>query len=268
MIYFLILVLLFCLSVLSMMGRKGHYGLQQLRGWAYAHRGLHGNGVPENSLEAFRLAMEAGYGMELDVHLLADGNLAVIHDSKLERTTGQEGRVEDLVLEDLKNYNLNGTTETIPELGQVLSLIDGKVPLIIELKCVDNNVASLCDTACKMLQNYSGIYCMESFDPRCIRWLKNNCPEIVRGQLTENYLAAKNPKLPWILRFILKNQMMNFLSLPDFVAYKFKDRKTISNLICRKFWGVTGVTWTIRSQEDYNKAVSEGWIPIFEGFNP
>ena len=108
------LLLIAILYVLSTMGRKGHPDLPKLRGWAYAHRGLHGNGVPENSMEAFRRAKKAGYGIELDIPLMKDGNLAVIHDSLLVRTTGAEGRIEDLSTGELKHYKLEGTEETIP----------------------------------------------------------------------------------------------------------------------------------------------------------
>jgi len=258
-----IIVLLYTLSTIC---RTGHPELKKLQGWHYAHRGLHGPGVPENSMEAFLRAKDAGYGVELDIHLLKDGNLGVMHDSLLKRTTGASGRIEDLTTDQLKDYYLEGTDQTIPQFQQVLDLFSGKAPLIVELKCVDNNYAKLCETACKMLDAYDGLYCMESFDPRCIYWLRKHRPDIIRGQLTENYFAAKNSKLPWYLKFVLRHQMLNFLVRPDFVAYKFRDRKTVSNFLCRKLWRVQGVTWTLKNQQDFNRAVSEGWIPIFEGF--
>lgn len=267
-IVFLVIILLAALYVLSTVGRKNHKGLQALRGWAYAHRGLHGNGVPENSMEAFRLAKAAGYGIELDVHLLADGNLAVMHDSALVRTTGAQGTIEDLTTQQLKGFCLEGTDQTIPEFRHVLDLFAGEAPIIVELKCVNNNYDALCGAACKMLDDYRGVYCMESFDPRCIHWLRKNRPDITRGQLSENYLVGNNPKMPLILKFLLKNHMLNFLTLPDFIAYKFSDRKSIGNWVCRELWKIQGVTWTLKNQEAYDIAVKEGWIPIFEGFLP
>lgn len=264
----LVIVILAVLFVLSTTGRRNHKGLQALRGWSYAHRGLHGHGVPENSMEAFRRAKAAGYGVELDIHLLADGNLAVIHDAALKRTTGAVGHIEDLTTQQLKDYHLGGTEQTIPEFRQVLDLFAGEAPLIVELKCVNNNYAALCNAACDMLDSYSGNYCMESFDPRCIRWLKENRPDIVRGQLAENYLLNINSKIPWVLQFALKNNMLNFLTMPDFIAYKFQDRNSIGNWICRRFWKIQGVTWTLKDQKEYDIAVKEGWIPIFEGFQP
>lgn len=251
---------------LSIRGRVGHPRLKALHGWSYAHRGLHGNGIPENSMAAFRLALEKGYGIELDIHLLADGNLAVIHDSELIRTTGAQGVVEDLTTADLKNYRLEGTEETIPAFREVLDLFAGKAPLIIELKS-HNNHAALTEAACKIMEGYEGVWCMESFDPRCLLWLKKNRPEVIRGQLAENYMGNPKIKLPWILKFILSNNMGNFLTRPDFIAYRFADRHhTRSNRICMK--RQTCVSWTLRSQTEYDTATQEGWLPIFEGFCP
>jgi len=253
--------------VLSIRGRSGHPGLEKLRGWKYAHRGLHGNGVPENSMQAFRLAVENGYGAELDVHLLADGNLAVIHDSKLLRTTGAEGRIEDLTAGQLKDYRLEGTEETIPLFSDVLSLFEGKAPLIIELK-VENNCDSLCQAVAKLLDNYKGDYCVESFHPQVLAWFKKHRPDTVRGQLTENYFRSKGSKLHPALKFVLTNQLLNFATSPDFVAYNCRDLDSVSNTIARKVWNMQGVTWTLRTQEQYDEAVEQNWLPIFENIKP
>ena len=266
-IAFLILFILFVLFVISTVGRSGHPGLSVLRQSLYAHRGLHGNGAPENSLEAFRRAKDAGYGVELDVHLLKDGNLAVFHDSDLLRMTGKSGKITDLETDDLVNYHLLDSNCTIPTFRQVLELFDGKVPMIVELKST-GNYPELCEKTCAMLDTYNGPYCLESFDPRCVYWLRKNRPDLIRGQLTENYLIKRKAKLPLVLRFVLKHQMFNFLTKPDFVAYRFSDRKTVSNFFCRKLWGVQGVTWTIKTKKSLNTAIEEGWIPIFEGFEP
>ena len=262
------LVLLALLYVLSTMCRKGHKGLENLRGWSYAHRGLHGGGVPENSMAAFRAALEGGYGIELDLHLMKDGKLAVFHDNTLDRTTGKSGKLEDLTAEELADYPLEGTAEQIPLFSQVLELYDGKAPLIVELKPVGGNHAALTKAACDMLDAYNGVYCLESFDPRCVQWLKKNRPDLIRGQLTENFVANKKSPLPLAVKFLMTHQMMNFLTKPDFVAYRFDDRKTLSNLLARKLWGAQGVTWTLKTPEAHAAAVAEGWIPIFEGYRP
>lgn len=263
----IILAVLAVLYLLALQGRRNHPELNTLQGWNYAHRGLHGEGRPENSMSAFRAALENGYGIELDIHLLADGNLAVIHDSLLKRTTGAEGRIEDLTTEQLTDYRLEGTEDPIPAFSQVLELFSGKAPLIVELKPHAGNHAALCAAACKMLDTYHGAFCIESFDPRCIYWLRKHRPEIIRGQLIENSLKSK-VDYPFILRLIMTLQLTNFLTRPDFVAHKFADRKFISNLLVRHLWKIQGVTWTLRTKEDFDASVKEGYLPIFEGFIP
>ncbi len=266
-VVYLIIVLLIC-CVLATIGRTGHRGLVSLSKWAYAHRGLHGDAIPENSLKAFRRAVAEGYGAELDVHLLADGKLAVIHDSSLKRTTGTEVSVEELTADDLPNYYLEGTFETIPEFSQVLEIFEGNAPIIVELKSNGNNVDALCHAACRYLDNYTGDYCVESFDPRCVRWFRKHRPRVVRGQLAENYFKTKNCKLPFIIKFAMVNHLCNFLTYPDFVAYRFSDRNTLMTRLCRRFWKIKGVSWTITNQQNFDEAVDDGWIPIFENFMP
>ncbi len=261
------LLLIFGLYALCVMGRRGHPDLQALQGWSYAHRGLHGEHYPENSMAAFRRALQKGYGVELDVHLLSDGNLAVIHDASLKRTAGAEVLIEDLRTEDLQNYYLENSLETIPAFSQVLDLFAGKAPIIVELKSERGNYAALVDTAVKQLKDYAGPYCIESFDPRCILYLKKQYPEIVRGQLAQNFLRGKG-KAPWAIKLLLTLQLGNFLLQPDFVAYNFADRKNLGNILVRKLWRVQGVTWTLRNRQDYETAKKEGWLPIFEGFEP
>lgn len=264
----IIILILIALYLLSLRGRRNHPGMAELKRWRYAHRGLHNAQRPENSMAAFRAALESGYGIELDIHLLKDGNLAVIHDSDLKRVTGREGKIEDLTTEQLGQYSLQGTDQTIPEFRQVLELFAGKAPMIIELKTAGGNYARLTEAACRMMEGYEGPWCMESFDPFCVRWLRKNRPEIIRGQLAENSIGNRAVRYPWIVRVITSLYLENFLTLPDFIAYRYKDRKTLSNWLCAKLWGISRVSWTIRSKEEFDTAVSEGWIPIFEGFIP
>ena len=269
MIYVLLvfLILVMTYSFLTI-GRRGQPGFEKFHDYLYAHRGLHGGAVPENSMLAFRRAKNAGYGIELDIHLLKDGNLAVIHDSALKRTTGMDGIVEDLTGEELNNYFLEGTNQTIPLFSQVLELYNGEAPLIVELKCVGNNYAELCRKACQLLDGYNGLYCLESFDPRCVRWLKKNRPDLIRGQLSENYFKSPGSKLPWVLKWVLSWQMMNFLVMPDFVAYRFRDKAHPSNWFARKLWKLHGVSWTLKTQQELSEALADNCLAIFEGFTP
>ena len=252
--------------LLSLRGRSGHPLLETLKKFSYAHRGFHGNGVPENSMAAFKLAKEKGYGIELDSHLLKDGELAVIHDSLLRRTTGAEGKIEDITADELKNYRLEDTKETIPLFSEVLKLFEGATPLIVELKPENKNHAELAKAACDMLDKFNVTYCIESFDPRCIIWLKKNRPDVVRGQLSSNFFKSKT-KLSLPVKFMLTHNLLNFLSKPDFIAYEFSKRKdTRSNLMCCKLWKIQGVGWTIKDKQTHSEVLKSGWISIFEKF--
>ena len=263
----IIAVILAALYVLSTAGRADHPGLEGLRGWKYAHRGLHDELLPENSMAAFRAALDHGYGIELDIHLMKDGNLAVIHDTSLLRTAGADVKITDLTAADLETYRLGGTGEKIPLFSQVLELFAGKAPLIIELKD-GGNAPELVDAAVKAMEGYEGPYCMESFDPRCVYELKKRYPHIIRGQLNMDYFKEEDSPLPKAVKWLVTNQVMNFLTMPEFIAYRFSDRKTFSNILTMKFWNLQGVTWTLQSQEELDQAEAEGWLPIFEGFKP
>lgn len=262
----IIIVILIALYLFAIRGRVGNKNLSDLQGFDYAHRGLHGNGVAENSITAFHLAKEKGYGIELDIHLLKDGTLAVIHDSELKRTTGADGIIEDLTAEELKLYNLENTNDTIPTFKEVLDLYDGTAPIIVELKA-HKNQAALAKAAADILKDYKGAYCIESFDPRCILWLKKNRPEIIRGQLAQNFFKTDD-KLNFFIKFLLTNNLLNFITKPDFVAYNFAHRKVLATRLCQKLWKMQMVGWTIRTKETQNQVKNENWLSIFEYFLP
>lgn len=260
-------VLIIC-YLLSLRGRAGHPGMAHLRAFSYAHRGLHGGGIPENSMPAFRAALAHGYGIELDIRLMRDGKLAVLHDSSLLRMTGAEIRIEDLTAAQLCEYPLQGTAETIPLFSDVLALYAGKAPLIVELKTAGDNYAELCSAAFALLDAYDGAYCVESFDPRCLLWMKKHRPHVIRGQLAQNWLKDRSVHASFVLRLALATHTANFILRPDFIAYSFADRGMFGTTLCRRLWGVQGVAWTLRTAEEYAAAKKEGWIPIFEGFLP
>jgi hypothetical protein len=116
-----------------------------------------------------------------------------------------------------------------------------------------------------MLDQYDGAYCLESFDPRVVAWLRKNRPDLIRGQLSENWMKTK-AKMPWIVKFLLTYHLTSIWTRPDFIAYKYCDRKTFGTGLCRKLWKVHGVSWTLKTREEYDIAVEDGWIPIFENF--
>lgn len=266
----LALIVLLELFSLAVQCRRGHPQWKTLRAFRYAHRGYHDKPqIPENSMAAFRRAIANFYGVELDVHLMRDGNLAVIHDASLLRTAGADVLVEDLTAEELKQYRLEGTQEEIPLLSEVLELFEGKMPLIVELKPERGNYNALAKAACELLDRYNVSYCVESFDPRCLMWLKKNCPEICRGQLSQNFMrhgdgGGQSKLTLWVLQHLL----MNFLTKPDFIAYRFADRKNLSLQWCRKLFRVQEVNWTITTKEEMEAAEREGNLVIFERFDP
>ena len=156
--------------------------IQELLKHRYAHRGLHAKPtIPENSMAAFARAVEAGYGIELDLHLTRDGKLAVIHDASLKRTCGVNLKIEDLTLAEARDYPLEESDERIPEFCDFLRLVDGKVPLVVELKAEGRNEKALTDAAMRALADYTGLYCVESFSPAVVDYLKKLIPRSCAG---------------------------------------------------------------------------------------
>lgn len=254
------------LYTLALQCRSGRKEWEELRKFRYAHRGLHEKpDYPENSLAAFRRAIEHGYGAELDVHLMKDGKLAVIHDASLERTAGAKVEIEDLTAEDLPKYPLEGTGETIPLFEDVLKLFEkGGTPLIVELKAERNNYNELTKATCELLDKYQVKYCVESFDPRCLIWLKKNRPEILRGQLSCSFKPDELPNPA--ARYALQHLLTNLLTTPDFIAYKWEDRCFAELIMCREFYNVQEVNWTIRDPKTAEEAEKLGNLVIFENF--
>lgn len=244
-----------------------------MKHFRYAHRGLHdlSAGVPENSRAAFRRAIEHGFGAELDVHLLADGSLAVFHDSDLKRMTGREGTLEELSAARLSDYRLGGTEETIPQLCDVLKLFEGtRLPLVVELKSHRGNHDALTARTVLELDKYDVPYVMESFDPRCLLWLRSCRREIVRGQLAQDFLRTPRSAsgMGRAMDIILTSMALNAATRPDFVAFNFDHRDARSLRRVKRLRSADIFYWTIRSREDMETAEAEGAQIIFEGFIP
>lgn len=267
----LILVVLTILYLLMLRCRYGNPKLKRLKQFYYAHRGLHNAsaGIPENSLSAFRLAVQNGYGAELDVHLSKDGKLFVMHDENLVRMTGINAEIRDLTARQLEQIHLTGTNEPIPYFEEVLLIFErAGLPLIIELKTAGKRNRLLVENVLAALKKHPDLlFCIESFDPIAMWYVRRKNKDIVRGQLSSNFM--KQPEsLKFPLTFILKNLLLNFLSLPDFIAYNYKYRKNLSLLLCKKLYDVQEVNWTIRTKPQAQQAVREGSIVIFERILP
>lgn len=248
-------------------GRRDHPQWAIFQRFRYAHRGLHGEGIPENSMAAFERAYEAGYGVELDVHLTGDGNLAVIHDKSLLRTAGVDVAVSALSVRELKRYTLEGTEERIPLLEEVLELFQNGPPLLVELKADYYDTSELVARAVETLDRYRVRYCVESFHPGVIRWLRCHRPDICRGQLSRNFWRDRGELKGW-QSFIMTNLLSNFLTRPDFISIQTASRTLPSVRMCRRLHHLALFCWTVRSQAEMEQVEKDGAMVIFEGFTP
>jgi glycerophosphoryl diester phosphodiesterase len=248
--------------------RPGRADMTAFKGHYYAHRGLHSleRGIAENTLEAFARAVFYGYGIELDVRLSADQQVVVFHDDTLSRAAGIDKPVDQLTLEQLKELSLFGTAGKIPLFKDVLRVVGGKTPLIVEVKAGVQN-ALLCQKTWELLQDYSGLYCVESFHPGIVRWFRKNAPQIIRGQLASDMTKGDNG-LSRTSRFILTHMLGNFLAKPQFIAYDHKDSSTRSFQLCRKLYHANTVAWTLRSKKELEEARASYDLFIFENFLP
>lgn len=227
----------------------------------YAHRGLHGGEIPENSLAAFEKACEAGFGIELDVQLSRDGVVMVFHDYTLSRMTGREGKLKELDAAELQTLSLNGTSETIPTFAEVLALVDGRVPLLVELKG-ENMDTSLCEKVASHLTAYKGAYCLESFNPLLIGKMGKYLPEAYRGLLYTNVCRDKKKYTP--LNLIITAMLLNGVAKPHFIACNCKDRGSLPVSLTTKLYSAPRFVWTVRDAEEFTRAHELGEYAIFE----
>lgn len=219
-----------------------------------AHRGLHDNKVyPENSLGAFEQAIKYGYSIEFDVWLTRDGELIVHHDPKIRRTCGINIGTKKIDTSRLSEYKLFGTDYSIPKFVDVLSLVNGQVDLVIEIKPT-NLVDKTCSMIWNILKDYKGRYCIESFDTRVVEWWSKHHPEIILGQLCDRYLFHK-----LLVRATKHYRFVDFLAVSiDNLPSKYyqKIRKIRKD--------ITIVTWTVRTQKQFELACDNADNFIFE----
>lgn len=236
-------------------------------GVLYAHRGLHDNAsdAPENSMAAFRRAVEAGYGIELDVQLTKDGIPVIFHDFTLERVCQTAGRVDSYTYEELQQFSLFQSEEKIPRLEDFLAMVDGRVPLIVELK-VEWTDISLCPAVQKLLSEYQGVYCIESFNPLVLIWYRKHCRKVMRGQLSTDF--RRDGEYKNIFYFLLTHLLTNFATSPDFIAYNCKFKKEPGRRICRKLYRNLAVAWTVKNQKQLESLEKDFDLFIFDSFIP
>lgn len=268
---FLILASVFCLIILGILflisPARYRPALKPFLNKYYAHRGLFDNEViPENSLSAFERAKEKGYGVELDVRLTGDGKVVVFHDPTLERMCGEKITVSDASYTRLSLHPLLGGNEKIPLLSEALEVLGG-VTLICEIKAPENKADTkrLCEKTARILKNYNGKYCVHSFSPLVVRWFRKNAPKVVRGQLSAAF--KDGAKVKGFSAFAMRHMLINFIGRPDFISYHHADTRAAGfNLTRLMRPGL--IAWTVKGEEELNRAEKKFESFIFEGFEP
>jgi glycerophosphoryl diester phosphodiesterase len=233
----------------------------------YAHRGFWNSERPENSMSAFRAAKESGFGIETDVQLTKDKIPVLFHDETLTRMCGVDKKVSELTYEELTAYNLADSSEKIPTLTEFLEMIDGSVPLLIELKGVTLNT-ELCDVLAPMLDGYPGEFVVESFNPFLLCRMKKLRPKIARGQLVTSLNKQGIKEQSFLKNYILAAMLTNFLSRPNFIAYDMHFPNTLAIFMTTKLFGAPKCVWTVNKNDDYVKYLADKKYPIFDRFTP
>jgi len=215
-------------------------------------------------MAAFEAAVATSTPIELDVHLLADGKLAVFHDESLERMTDTAGRIEEETSDGIKQLRLLGTDQRIPLLDEVLDLVGQTVPIVVDTKSRRIN-GGLEASLFGALDASRCTYAIESFNPFSLRWFKRHAPHVLRGQLAGDFRDAK---APFHQKFLLSRYYLNFLSAPDFLAY---DLRCLPNRFVerqRNRRNIPLLAWTVRTNEELTRARRLADNVIFEDIRP
>lgn len=225
-----------------------------------AHRGLHNDEFPENSLGAFRNAVQYGFAVELDVRMTRDKKIVVFHDDDLNRVCGVSGAIEDRSYSELLELNILGTNEKIPLLSEVFDAIDGEVPILIELKPSKDRKEFL-ECVYDALKSYNGRYALQSFDPRLLVYFREKLPEVPRGMLSSCF---KTTYAPFPQRIFIKHLFMFGRVNPDFISFDASDlpNKRVSS---KK---IPVLAWTVRSEAREKEVRKYANSIIFERYVP
>lgn len=228
--------------------------------WVFAHRGLHGPGVPENSPTAFAQAIARGLGIECDIQRSRDGQAMVFHDATLDRLTAETGPVAARSAAELGQIALAGSSDTIPTLRQLLDQVAGRVPLLIEIKSPRDDhrrISALCLAVRRVLEGYLGAHAIMSFDPRVVRWFADHSPLTLRGLVVTE---EDDKALPGMVR----RRLALWHARPQFLAYDIRDLPS-RFAAAQRARGLPVITWTVRSAEHRERAAAHADAPIAEG---
>lgn len=234
----------------------------------FAHRGMHDHrcGLPENSMGAFKRAAELGVGIELDVRLTRDGRVVVFHDETLGRMCGKDVPISKLTYEQLKNERLLGTGYGIPLFSDVLSMVGGRVPLLIEIKS-EGFDDSICWKIAPLLDRYGGDYCVQSFNPMMLRWFSKHREDVIRGQLVTRFENGQS-RHGKAVDFLLTHMLLNWLSRPDIIVCDGRHQRGLDKWLCRCVFHTPFLYYTVLRRELLERNRRSGARSVFEGFEP
>ncbi len=240
--------------------------MDKFKSTKYAHRGLHGEGACENSLTAFARAVEAGFGIELDIRLSREGRLVVFHDDTLTRVAGVEKKVADLTVDELRLVRLGDTDDYVPTFREVLDLVGGRVPLLIEIKMGVGEDA-VAKRFLEEIEGYEGDYIVESFNPSALRTVREARPDVMVGFLSMKYSSIEKFRTQAVYR-CLEGLLANFLFRPNFIAYEKGAVDKLSLRLIKKIFSPVMLAWTVRSPEEEAASAKLFDSVIFENYIP
>lgn len=236
-----------------------------------AHRGLHdaSAGLVENTASAAAAAIAGGYGIEADIQISADGEAMVHHDDRLGRLAEGDAPLAQLTAAQIMAAPFRATTDRVITLGDLCDLVDGRTPLLVELKSRFDGDLRIAQRACEVVSGYAGPVALMSFDPALVAAVRARAPRVVRGIVAERHYAhAEWDRLPAGRKRGLAWFSHAPATRPHFIAYSVRDLPALAPLVARHLFGRPLLTWTVRSEND--RAVAKRWADqiIFEGFRP
>lgn len=228
-----------------------------------SHRGMFNEEFPENTLGAFQNAVNHHYACELDVQMTTDGKLIVFHDYDMERLTGVKGDIREKSYDEIKNLKIHNSQYGIPLFEDVLKLVNGQIPLLVEVKN-HKHIGEMETKIRDMLRKYNGKYAIESFNPFIIRWFYKNANEMIRGQLS---CPFEGDPLPKLTKKVLRALIFINYNHSQFLAYDVDDiLKNKKILKIKKRMPV--VMWTVRDPKKIIECKGYYDNYIFEGYDP
>ena len=236
-----------------------------------AHRGLHdqAKGIIENSASAVRAAMGAGYAVEVDLQCCAGHMPIVFHDATLDRLTGETGDVATRDAEALCSLPLRGSEDRILSLTALLALVNGRVPLLIEVKSTWTREGKYEANIALLLASYPGPVAVMSFDPHCVAAFREVSPSLPRGLIAERFDDQSYwPRLSFGQRFAMRNLLTSAFARPHFIAYDIRALPAVAPLVAQTVFGLPLLTWTVRTKEEQDRALRYADAMIFEGIRP